>query len=166
MAGRMDQMQSTIEALRVSLTEVTTEVVSLRTAANASATQIATLTAASKAAWEGLTARADQTESDVTDVQGHVRRGGGPGDGGQRPERVYEWDLLDKGDLKDISGDKKTYRQWTQKVQAFRNTKRPGFRKALIWASRLKVPISSAELASTQWEHIDAANTKLYDMLS
>ena len=75
MASRMDQMQATIEALRVSLAEVTTEVVSLRTAANASATQIATLTAASKTAWEGLTARADQTESDVTDVQGHVRRG-------------------------------------------------------------------------------------------
>ena len=51
-------------------------------------------------------------------------------------------------------------------MQAFCNTKRTGFRKALIWASRLKVPISSADLASTQWEHIDAANTKLYDMLS
>ena len=140
--------------------------VSLRTAANASATQIATLTAASKAAWEGLTARADQTESDVTDVQGHVRRGGGPGDGGQRPERVYKWDLLHKGDLKEFSGDKKAYRQWTQKVQAFCNSKRPGFRKALICASRIKDLISVANLASTHWDHIDAANTKLYDMLS
>ena len=109
MASRMDSTQLTIEAMRVSLTGITTEVVSLRTAANASATQIATLTAASEAAWEGLTARADQTESDVTDVQGPVRRGGGPGDGGQRPERVWEWDLLHKGDLKEFGGDKKMY---------------------------------------------------------
>ena len=88
MANRMDQMQATIEELRVSLADVTTEVISLCAAAIASASQIATLTATSKAAWEGLTARADQTESDVTDVQGHVRRGGGPGDGGgQRFER-------------------------------------------------------------------------------
>ena len=70
----MGQMQSTIEALRVPLAEVTTEVISLRAAANASATQIATLTATSKAAWEGLTARADQTESDVTDVQACTSR--------------------------------------------------------------------------------------------
>ncbi len=86
MASRMDQMQSTIEALGVSLTDVTTEVISLRGGAVESASQIATLTATSKAEWEGLTARADQTESDVTDVQGHVRRGGGPGDGGAREE--------------------------------------------------------------------------------
>jgi hypothetical protein len=151
----MDQMQSTIEALRVSLTEVTTEVISLRTSATASAAQIATLTATSNAAWEGLTARADQTESDVTDVQGHVRRGGGPSDGGgQRFER--EWDLQMKGDLKEFSGDKKMYRQWAQQVQAFCNTKRPGFRKALIWASRLKGPVLPADLIATQWDHIDA----------
>ena len=51
------QMQPTIEALRVSLTEVTAEVIKLRASADASAAQIATLTATSKAAWEGLTAR-------------------------------------------------------------------------------------------------------------
>ena len=109
MANRMDQMQSTIEALRVSLTEVTTEVISLRAAANASASQIATLTATSTSAWEGLTARADQTESDVTDVQGLIRRGGRPGDGGQRFDR--EWGLAHKGDLKEFSGKKQQYRQ-------------------------------------------------------
>ncbi len=98
MANRMDQMQSTIEALRVSLSEVTAEVISLRAAANASATQIATLTATSTAAWEGLTARANQTESDVTDVQGQIRQGGGQGDGGSREPR--EWELLHKGDHK------------------------------------------------------------------
>ena len=164
MAMRMDQMQSTIEALRVSLTDVTTEVIKLRASADASAAQIATLTASSKAAWEGLSARVDQTESDVTDVQGHVRRGGGPGDGGgQRFER--DWDLQTKGDLKEFSGDKKEYRQWAQKVQAFCNTKRPGFRKALIWASRLKGPVKPADLLATQWEPVDAANTKLFDML-
>ena len=74
MASRMDQMQSTIEALRVSLAEVTTEVVSLRTAANASAAAVASLTTASNVAWDGLTARADR----------------GLGDGIARDER--EWD--------------------------------------------------------------------------
>ena len=54
MASRMDSMQLTIEALRASLTEIPTEVVSLRTAANASATQIATLTAASKPCGKAL----------------------------------------------------------------------------------------------------------------
>ena len=135
MANRMDQMQSTIESLRVSLADVTTEVISLRATATASASQIANLTATSKAAWEGLTARADQTESDVTDVQGHVRRGGGPGDGGQRFDR--EWDLAHKGDLKEFAGEKKQYRQWTKKVQAFCNTKKAGFRKALLWAAKV-----------------------------
>ena len=158
----MQSMQSTIEALRVSLADVTTEVISLRAAANASATSVATLTATSKSAWEALSARADQTESDVTEVQGQVRRGG-PGDGGAREPR--EWDLLHKGDLKEFNGDKKNYKPWTQKVHAFCNAKRPGFRKALIWASRLKAPISQNELTATQWEHINSANTKLYDML-
>ena len=73
---------------------------------------------------------------------------------------------MHKGDLKEFNGDKKTYRPWTKKVQAFCNTKRPGFRKALIWASKLKEPISQANLESTQWEHSEAANTKLYDMLA
>ena len=66
-------MQTTIEALRVSLTEVTTEVISLRAAVTTSAAQIATLTGTSKSAWDGLTARADQVESDVTDLQEHLR---------------------------------------------------------------------------------------------
>ena len=156
MASRMDQMQLTIDAMRVSLTEITTEVLSLRTAANASAAQIATLTATSTAAWEGPTARADQTESDVTDVQGHVRRGGGRGDGGKRPERVWKWDLVHTGDLKEFGGDKKAYRQWTKKVQAFCKTKKAGFRKALLWAAKVQEPITQQNLAVTQWDHIDA----------
>ena len=79
---------------------------------------------------------------------------------------MYEWDFLHKGGFKEFNGDKKAYRPWTKKVQAVCNTKRPWFRKALIPASKLKEPISAANLASTQWEHIDAANTKLYDMLA
>ena len=96
-------------------------------------------------------------------MQGHVRRGGGPGDGGQRPDR--EWDLAHKGDLKEFGGDKKGYRPWTKKVQAFCNTKKSGFRKALLWAAKVKEPITQQNLVDTQWDHIDAANTKLYDLL-
>jgi hypothetical protein len=161
----MQQMQATIEALRASLTEVTTEVVKLRASADASAAQIASLTSSSKDAWEGLTARVDQTESDITDVQGHIRRGGGPGDGGVREREPREWDLMHKGDLKEFNGDKKVYKAWTEKVHAFCNTKRPGFRKALIWASRLKAPVTATDLSNTQWDYIEAANTKLSDML-
>ena len=73
MANRMDQMQATIEASRVSLADVTTQVISLCTAAVASAAAITSFKTASKVAWDGLTARADQLESDVADVQGHVR---------------------------------------------------------------------------------------------
>ena len=64
----MDQMQATIEALRVSLADVTREVISLRAAANANAAAVPNLTATSITAWEGLSARADQIESDVSDV--------------------------------------------------------------------------------------------------
>ena len=71
----------------------------------------------------------------------------------------------DKGGIKDFSGDKKLYRPWTKKVQAFCNTKRPGFCKALLWAAKLKDPITPVELDGTMWEHIASANTKLYDML-
>ena len=64
----------------------------------------------------------------------------------RRPLYEREWELLHKGDLKELNGDKKLYRAWVKKVQAFCNTKRPG-------------------LDATQWEHISAANTKLCDML-
>ena len=104
MASRMNQMQATIEALRVSLADVTTEVISLRADALASAAAVSSLTTASNVAWDGLAARADQIKSDATDVQGHVRRGGGPGDGSVRQER--EWDALHKGDLMEFNGDK------------------------------------------------------------
>ena len=68
----------------------------------------------------------DQPVSFVADVQGHVRRGRGGCD------RSYEreWDLLHKGNLKEFNSDKKLYRAWIKNVQAFCNTKLPGFRKA------------------------------------
>ena len=72
---------------------------------------------------------------------------------------------LTQGDLKEFGGDKKAYRQWTKKVQAFCNTKKAGFRKALLWAAKVKKPITQQNLIDTQWEHIKAANTKLYDLL-
>ena len=125
----MDQMQATIDALRVSLAVVTTEVVSLRASANASASAVASLTATSNTAWERQATRMSGIKSDVADVQGHVRRQGGGGGDGNRPR---EWGLLYKGDLTEVSGDKKLYRPWTKKVQAFCNTKRPWFRKALL----------------------------------
>ena len=74
---------------------------------------------------------------------------------------MWEWNLLHKGDLKEFSGDKKGYRPWTKKVQAFCNTKRPGFRRALLWAAKVKEPITAQNLKDTQWKHIDEANTKL-----
>ena len=108
MAIRMDQLQETIDALRVSLIDVTTEVIKLRTPAAASTAAIASLTTVSNTARDGLTFRADQIESGVDDVLWHVRRGGGPGDVSARHER--ESDLLHKGDFKEFNGDKKRYR--------------------------------------------------------
>ena len=137
MASRMDQMQATIEALRGLLAEATTEFISIRAAANASATAIANRAATLNTAWHGQAARMNQLEPDVTDVQGHVRRGGGDGD------RSYK---RDKGALKEFSGDTKLYRGWTKKVQAFFNTMRPRFRKALLWAAEMKEPIAGASL--------------------
>ena len=58
------------------------------------------------------------------------------------------------------------YRPWTKKVQSLCNTKRSGFRKALLWAAKLKDAITQVELDGTNWEHVGAANTKLYDMLA
>ena len=92
------------------LTEVTTEAISLRAAANASATAVFNLTATSTRCLDEHSTRMDQLESDLTDVQGHVRRGGGSGD------RCYEreWDLLHKVDLKEIN-------RCTKKVHALQH---------------------------------------------
>ena len=73
--------------------------------------------------------------------------------------------MLHKEDLKEFSGDKKLYCGWTTNVQTFCNTKRPGFRKALLWAAKMTEPIAAADLGGTQWEAIAAANTKMYDLL-
>ena len=67
--------------------------------------------------------------------------------------------------MKEFNGDKKLYPPWTKKVQAFCNTKKSGFRRALLWAAKVKEPIAAQNLKDTQWEHIDEANTKLYDLL-
>ena len=57
------------------------------------------------------------------------------------------------------------HRGWVKKLAAFCNTKKPGFRKALLWAAKVKEPVSDSDLVATQWEQIATADTKLYDLL-
>ena len=80
-------------------------------------------------------------------------------------DQTKNWNLEHKGALKDFAGDRKAYKQWAKKVKAFCNSKQPGFRKALIWAEKLREPITDTDLQNTGWEHIAAANTRLYDLL-
>ena len=61
--------------------------------------------------------------------------------------------------MKEFGRDKKAYRAWTKKVHVFCNTKKAGFRKALLWAAKVKEPITQANLEATQWEHIAAAKS-------
>ena len=98
-------------------------------------------------------------EAEISEVQGQVRRAGTKDDGPKR-------NLEHKGALKEYSGEKKSYRPWAKKVMAFCISKVDGFRKALLWAEKMQSPITDRDVQATGWEHIQAANSKLYDLLS
>ena len=167
-AATIQQMQSVIAALQQQLTDVTQETVNLRTLVAQNRTAVESLTATSTQSWATQSARLDSLENDLGDTQAQVRRSGGAGGGGGGDAREpKEWNLLHKGDVDKYSGDRKQYRAWSRKLIAFANSKKSGFRKALKWAEKLAAPITSVEIAwaQQQWEHTEAANTKLYDLL-
>ena len=160
----IQQMQGVIAVLQQQLTDVTQETVNLRALVAQNRTAVKALTATSTQSWSTQTARIDSLETELGDAQAQIRRGGG---GAGEPREPKEWNLLHKGDVDKYNGDRKQYRQWSRKLAAFANSKKAGFRKALKWAEKLAAPITSVELqwAQGQWEHTEAANTKLYDLL-
>ena len=121
----MDNMQSVNDGFRQSLTEMTIEVVNLRAAVSSNTRASGSLSATANAAWDSQAKRIDELEKDTEDVQGQVRRGSGP----NRDEDGSRWNLPYKGELKEYSGDKKTYRACAGKVAAFCNSMKPGFRR-------------------------------------
>ena len=175
----IQQMQGTLATLQQALTDVTQEAVSLRALAtqNRAAIEqnrnaVQTLQQVSQNTWSDHAAKMDaqgvkidDLEQEVNDTQAQVRRGGIGGGGG--PHEPKEWNLHHKGDVDKYSGDSKNYKSWARKVIAFANSKKPGFRKALRWAEQKNAPLTPQDMAyaKSEWEHTEAANTKLYDLL-
>ena len=155
MAANLTQIQQMLAVLQQSLVDLTQDVQSVKGTTTASANVLAALQATANNAWKRL----DDVEAEISEVQGQVRRAGTRDDG-------PKWNLEHKGALKEYSGEKKSYHPWAKKVMAFCNTKVHGFRKALLWAERMRSPITDRDLQATGWEHIQAANSKLYDLLS
>ena len=163
----IQQMQGVIAVLQQQLTDITQETVNLRTLVAQNRAAVEALTATSTQSWSTQTARIDSIETELGDAQEQIHRNGSGGGGAGDPKEPKEWNLLHKGDVDKYNGDRKQYRQWSRKLAAFANSKKAGFRKALKWAEKLAAPITSVELswAQQQWEHTEAANTKLYDLL-
>ena len=113
-AARTEQLQAMVDAVRQSLTEVTTAVVSLCTAANASAAAVTNLTSTSDDAWDRQTRCLEQIDSKIDESQGQVRHGGGAGRSEDR-----EWNFVHKGDLREFNGDKKVFKAWSKKLARF-----------------------------------------------
>ena len=146
-AATIQQMQDVIAVLRQQMTDVTQETVNLRTLAAQNRAAIEALTATSTQSWTTQTTRIDSIESELGDAQAQIRRNGSGGGGAGDPKEPKEWNLLHKGDVDKYNGDRKQYRQWSRKLEAFANSKKSGFRKALKWAEQLAAPITSVELA-------------------
>ena len=163
----MATMEAMMTAMRQSMTDLTTEMVNVRTIlaqtqalVNQNQSGLNTLTATSTAAWQEKDKKINDMKDAIDDLQAQLRRTGGRDDSQQK-----YWHLEHKGTLKVYDGSKKDYRAWSKQVMAFCNTKQPGFRKALKWAEQQQTQIGQQELMSTQWEHIESANQKLYDLL-
>ena len=159
-ASQTSSMEAMMVAMRQSMTDITTDIVSIRTVVAQTQTGLANLTSTSNTAWDDQSKKIDNLQSQIDDLQAQLRRTGGRDNPGQ-----MHWHLEHKGALKTYDGTKKDYKTWAKQVMAFCNTKQAGFRKALKWAEQSQAPIGAVELAATQWEHIDAANQKLYDLL-
>ena len=62
-------------------------------------------------------------------------------------------------------GPSESWKIWSKKVKAYCNARVQGFRAALDWAESEVNPIDGGSLVSMNWQHVDAANARLHDML-
>ena len=77
-----------------------------------------------------------------------------------------QFDLLDAKELKpeDFKGRAtEAFKPWQRKMKALCNSKRTGFRAALEWAE--KQPSEISDLGPMGWDHAEAADPKLHDIL-
>ena len=161
MATTDQQMSNMITALQQAIIDLTTEVGAVKANLNTTATSLHTLNGTSNTSWGDLTTRLDDIEKEITEMQAKMQIGNHGAS-----SKPHYWNLEHKGTLKEYAGDRKAYRPWAKKVAAFCNSKVDGFRKALLWAEKMQAPITAQDLAATQWEHVDLANSKLFDLLS
>ena len=161
MATTNMQMSQMITALQQGLLDLTQEVGAVKNNLNTTAASVQSLSGTSKTSWGDLTKRLDDIGDEITEIQAKIQLGNHGAIG-----KTYHWNLEHKGTLKDYTGDRKAYRPWAKKVAAFCNSKVDGFRKALIWAEGMQAPITAQDLSATQWEHIELANSRLFDLLS
>ena len=92
----MVHMQSGIDALPQSLIEMTIEVVNFRAAVSSNLGAMSTINAKANAAWGNQAKIKEDLEKDIEEVQGQVRRGGGP----NRDEHGSRWNIrMESGEL-------------------------------------------------------------------
>ena len=161
MALTNQHLSNMITALQQAIIDLTTEVGAVKANLNTTATSLHTLNGTSNTSWGDLTTRLDDIEKEITEMQAKMQIGNHGAS-----SKPHYWNFEHKGTLKEYAGDRKAYRPWAKKVAAFCNSKVDGFRKALLWAEKMQAPITAGDLAATQWEHVDLANSKLFDLLS
>ena len=83
-SATIQHMQGVIAALQQQLTDVTQEIVNLRTLVTQNRTAVETLTTTSTQSWSTQTARIDSIETELGDTQAQIRRSGGGGGGDAR----------------------------------------------------------------------------------
>ena len=102
-------MEAMMAAMRQSMTDLTTEIVSVRTLVAQSQAGLNTLTATSTTAWHDQDKKITDLQTQLDDLQAQLRRTGGRDESFQR-----NWHLEHKGTLKTYDGSKKDYRAWAK----------------------------------------------------
>ena len=150
---RLDQMDQVVLVMQQTIGDLTRQLIDVQA-------READLRIEAKKAWDKQEAEAVNMETEIDDLKDKISNG-------QKDKRDPGsfWHLDHKGGLQNFDGDKSKYRAWAVKLKAFANSKQSGFRKALVWAEKMKEPITDADLQATSWEPVMLANSRLFDLL-
>ena len=111
--SQMNAMEAMMVAMRQSMTDITTDMVNVRTLVAQGQAGINTLTATSTNAWTEQNKKIIDMQKQLDDLQADLKdqqqRSGGRDDNHQR-----QWHLEHKGTLKTYDGSKKDYRSWAK----------------------------------------------------
>ena len=84
------------------------------------------------------------------------------GGGGKRNEMINAKGALPQ---KFAGKAEESFRSWSHDLKAYANAVFPGFRSVLTWAESSAEPVDEDALKLIEWDHLEAANSQLYDLL-